>query len=169
VESQEFDYNRRSDDGTIPPNSRCSHWEREWTRGINTVGLSGVCNPERVISQMKQAGFINITRLDFKLPVGPWPRDARLRQAGLFALVMHLEGLHGLSAKVFLDLLDYTVDQLEMFLMECRQEIKTKSIHSYWPVQVLLGHPDTWRSPIMTDFLFRYVIYGQKPPSSSEI
>jgi hypothetical protein len=83
---------------------------------------------------MRQAGFINITRLDFKLPIGPWPKDEEQRQAGLFSLVMLLEGLHGLSAKIFIDLLGYTVDQLEILLMECRQEIKTKAVHSYWPV-----------------------------------
>jgi hypothetical protein len=83
---------------------------------------------------MKEAGFINVTRLDFKLPIGPWPEDEEQRQAGLFSLVMLLEGLHGLSAKIFIDLLGYTVDQLEILLMECRQEVKTKAVHSYWPV-----------------------------------
>lgn len=141
MESQEFDYNRRSDDGTIASDSRCSHWEREWTRGMNKIGLPGVCNPERVMNQMEQAGFINITRLNFKLPIGPWPKDENLRQAGLFSLVTQLEGYHGLSAKIFLDLLGYTVDQLEILLMECRQEIKTKAIHSYWPVYVLIQSP----------------------------
>jgi len=101
---------------------------------MNKIGLSGACNPERVVSQMKQAGFINVTRLDFKLPIGPWHRDEQLRQAGLFSLVMLLEGIHGLCVKVFIDLLGYTEDQLEILLMECRQEIKTKSVHSYWPV-----------------------------------
>jgi hypothetical protein len=101
---------------------------------MTKVGLSGACNPERVLSQMKHAGFINVTRLDFRLPIGPWPKDEQLRQAGLFSLVMLLEGLHGLSAKIFIDLLSYTVGQLEVLLMECRREIKTKSVHSYWPV-----------------------------------
>jgi hypothetical protein len=104
---------------------------------MNKLGLPDVCSPERVMSQMEQAGFTNVTRLNFKLPIGPWPKDENLRQAGL-SLVTQLEGYHGLSANIFLDLLGYTVYQLEILLMEWRQEIKTKAIHSYWPVYVLV-------------------------------
>lgn len=134
VECQEMDYNRASDDNTIPPNSRMSFWEREWTRGIEEIGLSGYCRPEPVMEQMRNAGFINVICRKFKLPIGPWPRDPVLRRAGMFGLVNVLDGIQGLSLKIFTELLDYSLDDLEVLLSECRLEIRDRAVHSYWPV-----------------------------------
>jgi SAM-dependent methyltransferase len=134
VECQEVDYNRQSDDNTIPPDSRLSFWEREWTRGMEMTGLGGYCRPELVMQQMQNAGFVNVVCRRFKLPVGPWPRDEALRQAGLFGLVNVLEGLQGLSLKIFTELLHYSLDDLEALLVECRQEVRDRTVHGYWPV-----------------------------------
>ena len=87
-----------------------------------------------MIQQMTEAGFINITKHEFKFPIGPWPKDKRMRQAGAFGLVNLLEGIQGLSMKVFTGLLGWKVEDMEMLLAECREEIKKKSVHSYWPM-----------------------------------
>lgn len=134
VESQEFSYKRYSDDGSIPANSHVTHWEDLWTEGINKIGLKGHCNPDLVMQQMRDAGFINVTRLNFKLPIGPWARDPVLKEAGLFGYVNLAEGFYGLSVKVFTQLLGWRVEELEVLLAECRQELKRKRIHGYWPM-----------------------------------
>jgi SAM-dependent methyltransferase len=132
VESQEIDYHSVSDDNTIDPNCRLKVWEDEWTRGVNKIGLRGGCDPDLVIRQMTEAGFVNISRLDFKMPIGPWPKDPTLRKAGAFGLVNLLEGFHGLSVKVFTQLCGWSIEELELLLMECRQELKQKGIHRYF-------------------------------------
>ena len=138
VENQEFSHHRRSDDNTIPPDSRMSYWEREWSRGISQVGLAGKSDLNLIAEQMGQAGFINIKKLEFKLPVGPWPKDERLKQAGAFVLVTMLEGMHGLSVKIFEGILGWSSAELEILMLECRTELKKKSIHAYWPMSVLI-------------------------------
>jgi hypothetical protein len=139
VECQEFDYHRRSDDNTIPPTSRLAFWEKEWTRGIQKIGLAGPCDPQLVMQQMKDAGFVNVSLTNFKMPIGPWPKDTRLRQAGLYGLVNLLDGLHGLSVKIFTDLLGYSMEELETLLAEARQDACRRDVHSYYPVYVILG------------------------------
>jgi len=139
VESQEMDYHGLSDDGTIDPNCRIKFWEDEWTRGVNKVGLRGGCDPDLVVQQMTEAGFINITTLYFKMPIGPWPKDPRLREAGTFGLVNLLEGFHGLSAKVFTTLCGWSIEEMEVLLMECRDELRQKGVHRYWPIWIIFG------------------------------
>lgn len=92
---------------------------------------------------MHDAGFINITRRDFKLPIGPWAKDPMLKQAGEFGYWNLYEGFHGLSVKIFTQMLGWSIEELEALLMECRDELKRKNIHSYWKI---------------------WVIYAQKPP-----
>ena len=139
VECQEFDYHRKSDDNTISPDSRLKFWEDEWTRGVQKIGLQGTCDPELVMQQMRDAGFINVNVQHFKMPIGPWPREPKLKQAGMFGLVNLLDGLQGLSVKIFTELLGYTREELEMLLLEARQDVLQKSVHSYYPVYVILG------------------------------
>ena len=139
VECHEFDYHRRSDDNTIPADSRLKFWEEEWTRGVQRIGLQGACDPELVMSQMRAAKLVNVHTKYFKMPIGPWPKDPKLRQAGIFGLVNLLDGLHGLSVKIFTELLGYSTEELEILLMECRQEVRKRSVHSYYPVFVILG------------------------------
>lgn len=132
VESQEFSYKRYSDDNTIPADSVVTRWEDLWTEGINKLGLKGHCDPNLVVRQMQDAGFINITRLNFKMPIGPWAKDPTLREAGLFGKANLLSGFYGLSVKVFTQLLDWSVEELEVLLAQCRRELNRKGIHGYW-------------------------------------
>lgn len=73
------------------------------------------------------------------MPIGPWPKDTQLRQCGLYGLVNLLDGLHGLSVKIFTELLGYHSESLEMLLTECRRELRRRDVHSYYPVWVILG------------------------------
>ncbi|KAK5045810.1 hypothetical protein LTR84_008903 [Exophiala bonariae] len=134
VECQEFSYKRYSDDNSIPSNSRITEWEDLWTEGINKIGLKGHCDPNLVMQQMRDAGFINVTRRTFKMPIGPWARDKTLREAGMFGYVNLMDGFHGLSVKVFTQMLGWSIEELEVLLAQCRQELRRKDIHGWWPM-----------------------------------
>jgi hypothetical protein len=131
---REINHHRRSDDDSIPLDSKLTQWELEWTRGIKRLGLVGGADPNVMAGQMIQTGFINVAIREFKLPIGPWPTDKRLKQAGTFALVNLLEGMQGLSVKIFKHLLGWSTEDLEILLMECRTEMKNKSVHGYCPM-----------------------------------
>lgn len=134
VECQEFSYKRQTDDNTLPADSCITEWENLWTEGINKIGLRGSCDPDLVVQQMHDAGFVNIRRLNFKMPIGPWPRDKMLREAGMFGYVNLMDGFHGLSVKIFTQLLGWQIEELEVLLARCRQELRRKDIHGYWPM-----------------------------------
>jgi len=134
VENQEFSYKHHSDDNSLPKDSRILYWADLWTEGVGKIGLKGSCDPDLVVRQMMDAGFVNITRLDFKMPIGPWPKDPRLREAGMFGYVNLMDGWYGLSVKVYTQLLGWSAEELKVLLALCRQELNRKDIHAYWPV-----------------------------------
>lgn len=134
VENQEFDLQFASDDGTMPADSAVQRWEDLWQQGISNFGLTGRCYPDVMKQKMEAAGFVNCTVKAFKIPVGPWPKDKRLRQAGLLFLVGLLEGLSGLSVRTFTMGLGWSVPEMEVLLMEVRQEWKRKAHHTYCPL-----------------------------------
>lgn len=139
VENQEFDLHLMSDDNTIPPDSSFQRWTYLWNEGISNLGMTGRCDPNQLVSQMEEAGFVNVHVLKFKMPIGPWPRDPQLKQAGLYQYFALDEGLQGMSAKVFTRGLNWTLAELEVLLAGARTELKTRSIHTYWPTFVIMG------------------------------
>jgi hypothetical protein len=96
--------------------------------------MTARCDPKNMAEQMKTAGFINVTVQSFKMPVGPWPKDKRLREAGKFNLVGLDSGLTGLTLRVYTQILGWSVEEMEALLMQVRAEWMRKDIHSYLPM-----------------------------------
>jgi hypothetical protein len=134
VENQEFDLNFTSDDKSMPADSAVDKWQSLWNEGIESVGMTARCDPKKMAEQMKTAGFINVTIQSFKMPVGPWPKDQRLREAGKFNLFGLDSGLTGLSLRVYTQILGWSVEEMEVLLMQVRAEWMRKGIHSYLPM-----------------------------------
>src|SRR5947208_152439 len=122
VEDQEFDLNSSSDDGTIPADNKMKEWEAPWNQAVESVGMTGSRDPQKMAEQMKDAGFINITVREYKMPLGPWPKDMRLRESGQYSLVGISEGLTGLSIRVFTQMLGWSVEKMEILLAQVRAE-----------------------------------------------
>lgn len=159
VESQEFDLNISSDDNTMPENSKVMEWQTLWEQGISKAGMTCRCYPEKMKQDAEAAGFINVTVLPFKMPIGTWPKDKTLQQSGLYTLVGLLDGVSGLSLRVFTQLLGWTVEEMEVLLADVRKEWKNKKVHTYFPMYV--------RNICASGILLTsssYVVYGQKPP-----
>jgi len=142
VENQEIDLNFTTDDNTMPADSAILRWQTLWNQGIESVGMTGRCYVDKIKQQMMDAGFINVTVRPYKIPSGPWPKDKRLREAGIYHHVGMFEGLTGLSMRVFTRLLGWSVEEMELLLMQVRAELKKRDIHKYLPLyasQPLLG------------------------------
>lgn len=85
---------------------------------------------------MEKAGFEDVRVLEYKLPIGLWPQDPKLREAGKYSLVAMLDGLHGISVAIFTRFLNWQVEELEVLLAGVRAEWKRRRVHSYWPMCV---------------------------------
>ena len=134
VENQEFDLKFWCDDGTLPEDGAMVQWCNLWNEGIEKMGLTGRCDPNRMKAQMEAAGFTNIEIRFCRVPIGSWPKDKRLRQSGTLSLVGLTEGLSGLSQRVFTRGLDWSVEEMEVLLARVRNELKDRRIHAYWPM-----------------------------------
>ena len=134
VENQEFEVVFGCDDNSQLPDSPSVRWATLWNEGIQNFGLTGRCYPQLMKQQMEDAGFINVSWKFYRMPVGPWPKDKALRQSGLFNLIGLLDGISGLSQKVFTHGLQWTIEEMEVLLMQVRDECKNRKVHSYFPM-----------------------------------
>ncbi len=134
VESQEFDLITLSDDGTLPANSAIEQWCSLLVSGALLGGINLRLKAGELETAMKEAGFVEVTIKELKLPVGVWPADKRLRESGKFALASMIAGLHGISLAIFTRFLKWDVEEMDVLLERVRNEWKIRAIHSYWPM-----------------------------------
>lgn len=134
VEGQEFYMDVFTDDNTLPKNSKIKEWHDLSVQGAAMVGCPCRVDSKTMKSYFEDAGFINVHVTDYKWPIGPWPADKRLKEAGALAMVSMLEELTGLSVAVFTRLLGWSIEELEVFLIDVKKEWKMKGIHGYWPM-----------------------------------
>ena len=81
---------------------------------------------------MENAGFVDVEEHILKLPVGPWPREPRLKEVGLFEMVNMTEGIRGLTIMLITRCLKWTATEFDLFLMNVRKDVRNKKIHIYY-------------------------------------
>jgi len=139
LECQEFDLTAFSDDGTVPPDGAIQQWCELMNEGALKGGINLHVSGAQIKEAMEKAGFKNIKVTDYKLPIGLWPADARLREAGKYALGAMFYGLQGISLAIFTRFLEWQVEEMEVLLAKVRQEWRQRKVHSYWPICVVYG------------------------------
>jgi hypothetical protein len=82
----------------------------------------------------EKAGFINVTVLDFKIPIGPWAKNPKLKDIGMWQRVVLLDGLEAFSLAIFTRFLKWSKPDLLDLLAEVRREVSNTSYHWYWPL-----------------------------------
>lgn len=132
MESQEFDLGLRSDDNTIPANSAVQTWCDNMVSGALIVGMKLRLESSELSEAMRAAGFTNIVVKEYKMPIGLWPADPRLREAGKFQLGAMLYGLYGMSVAIFTRFLKMEIAEMEILLARVRAEWKLKRVHTYY-------------------------------------
>ena len=88
---------------------------------------------ERLGGLMREVGFVDVVVRPFKIPEGGWPADRRLKQAGQLQQVAMLDGVEALTLAIFTRCLNWSGEEVQLFLAQVRREFLKKKIYTYWP------------------------------------
>lgn len=130
MESQEIMSTAYCDDGTMSPDWAFAEWVRTQDQAAMNVG-----KPMRIANKMKrwyeQAGFVDVREEVFKLPLNGWPKDPQFKMLGKFTEENYLEGVQAWSLQLFTRGLNWTKDEIEVYLVHVRKSISDRSVHAY--------------------------------------
>lgn len=89
----------------IPPaDGAYIRWAALRNEGLGNLGMTDCCYPERMKEQMESEGFVNVQIRSYYSPVVSIPIENRQKEAGTSSLKDLIDGISGLSLKVFLEL-----------------------------------------------------------------
>jgi hypothetical protein len=138
IELQELLYGVRCDDGTMTDNYMLAKWLGLLKQGLHIFGVD-LLGPSMYSTYLKDAGYVNIEKRVFKVPIGDWAKNQTLKTIGIYNRSMLLDGLQGLSIKPFTKGLGWSVEDVEVFLIDVRRSLMDRSIHSYLTFQMCYG------------------------------
>lgn len=135
VEIIEMDITPASDDGTIPEQYLLNEYFDILKRAALTKGFDLAVAP-KLKNYVASKPFCSVTEEVMKLPFGPWPRDQRMKEIGLFHREQFLEGLEGIIIRYLTMVEGWVKEEVEVFLAKVRTQVKDRRIHSYWQTYV---------------------------------
>ncbi|KAJ5083679.1 hypothetical protein N7456_013106 [Penicillium angulare] len=83
-----------SDDGTLPPDSALASWGPMLKACGERAGRS--CSIiSTMSSNIRRTGFVDVHERVYKWPIGPWPKDERIKEAGVMNFQHWMTGMEG--------------------------------------------------------------------------
>jgi len=124
------------DDGSVPADSPLARWAQLVLEGSQKIGcpLNSALHYE---TQLRAAGFVNVTVHEYKWPTNAWPRDPRMKEIGAWTYHDLCGGIQGLSVALFTRVLGWSIEELEVLLAGVRKDFRNRNQHGYFPVYAL--------------------------------
>jgi hypothetical protein len=116
-----------------PPSCDLARWWMAVTEGFNALGRN-VMVADTHRDRLIEAGFTDVTVLEFKWPIGTWPRDPYFKEIGLWSRENTLDALEALALAPLTRGLGWSMERVQQLLEGARRDIGNNSIHTYWRV-----------------------------------
>ena len=98
-----------------------------------------LCSRHERKTQIETAGYISVTERTDIWPCGRWPKDARLKEIGVWCRENVLIGLEGFSLALFTRVLGWSTEEVQLFLVDVRRDMGNPNIHWYVPMYTVYG------------------------------
>lgn len=128
---QELAFPVQCDDDSLPKDSALLQWSTLMLEATTRIGQA-LDNPSNYEKWMKDTGFTNVQTTMYRWPGHPWPKKPADKELGLWVMVNLLDGLQGFTMALFTRVLGWSVEQVELLLVDIRKDVQSKKIHTYW-------------------------------------
>lgn len=120
-----------TDDGSLPPDNILNDWGPNMLSCGERAGR-GIDTFDTMAASIRNAGFVNVHQKNYKWPIGPWPRDKQLKEAGMVNLQHWTSGMEGwcmwLLTKVGAPH-PWSQEEVQVYVAKLRNELMKPRFH----------------------------------------
>ncbi|KAF4634763.1 hypothetical protein G7Y89_g3338 [Cudoniella acicularis] len=138
IELQELNFETQCDDNTMKDTYAVARLLSFVKEGLAVFGVD-LLSMRKNAQLLRDAGFINIEEKIFKVPLGIWPKNKTMKTVGLYLRSSIYDGLQAITLGPFTRGLKWTLEEIEIFLIDVRRDLMDSSTHSYIPFHVVYG------------------------------
>ncbi|KAK4207959.1 S-adenosyl-L-methionine-dependent methyltransferase [Rhypophila decipiens] len=141
LQSGEFDPRFLCDDGTGNDQEAFKLWNKVFNESGPKMGVNFAVIDERIQdAAIVEAGFEKIEGVTYKAPVGPWPRDKKLAEAGRYVQLVMENDMEGYSTFLWNTILGWPAEEYQVFLMQVRKMVRDwRKTHNYFHARYVWG------------------------------
>ncbi|KAJ6121329.1 S-adenosyl-L-methionine-dependent methyltransferase [Penicillium capsulatum] len=133
IEQLELDAHLKSDDGSIVPDSMAATWG-ETTFGCAERSGRRIDTMFTMRASIEAAGFVNAQERDYKWPIGGWPKNRELKEAGLYNYQMWSSGIEGWGLWLLTKFgapEPWPAERVHAYVGKIRSELQNPRVHGY--------------------------------------
>ncbi|KAI9733770.1 MAG: hypothetical protein M1818_007184 [Claussenomyces sp. TS43310] len=145
IEVTDISFPIRCDDGSLPLDSALYRWSEQMLEASYSLGRP-LNSAESYKEQLENVGFVEAAERQLMWPQNRWPKDRRFKEIGMWTVENLTTGLSGLSLALFTRGLGMPAEEVEIFLIDVRKDMKSMKMHAYWPMLVphTFANCDSW-------------------------
>ena len=129
IEQFEFDIATRSD--KVGPDHVYVQWNNLFAECGEKMGRTF-----KVAARMKQqiidAGFVDVVEKKWKVPIGGWSSDPRLKRVGLYTLLFLDQSLEGFALYMLKEIMGWEYDEIQVLVAKMRQALRDWRLYPYY-------------------------------------
>ncbi|KAK6592270.1 methyltransferase [Botrytis cinerea] len=88
---------------------------------------------------MIDAGFVDVHDQVYKVPIGRWPKDKRLKEIGMYYQAQCLDAVEPISMALFTRVLGYSFEEAQVMMVGPRNDMKNPLNHVYMKFHFVYG------------------------------
>lgn len=122
-----------SDDGTLTEAHALSKWCKLLREAAVKLGRPYIPTKD-LKGIMDKVGFTSIVETRFKWPSNRWPKDKKYKELGAWNNENTNLVLESITLAPLTRGLDWTMEEVNVLLVDVRKELNDPNIHAYWPM-----------------------------------
>lgn len=130
VEFAEFPIWAYSDDATLEDDSPYMQYLRNLQEAGERIGRT-MKVAENLKQWAEQAGFEDLVEKVYKVPLGPWAKDPKLKELGRWAYIEFPEGVDAYGLRLYTQVLGWASDVANIHLALVKEQLRSRSVHAY--------------------------------------
>lgn len=110
---------------------------------------------------MSEAGFVDVVHRCWKVPIGAWPQEKRMKQLGLFTYEFLDQSLEGFALLLLREVMGWSYEEVQGLVADMRKALRRSRLMPYFTLWVL-ALVWVWCCEGMLMWS-RHLTYGRKP------
>ncbi|KKA24379.1 hypothetical protein T310_1564 [Rasamsonia emersonii CBS 393.64] len=136
IEFQESANTLYSEDGSLTPDNKMVQMMNGLMEACDRIGRTMDPAPS-IKGWVEDAGFTKVEQRRFKLPIGPWPKDPRLKEIGTLMAINFIEGVEAFTLSLFTEVLGWSKEEVDVLNAGVRADAQRRDVHPMFDFLVI--------------------------------
>lgn len=130
----DYDIETRSDTGLVGPDHVYSRWKEVLTAASSKNGRSfeEPVKGGKMGARLEEAGFVDVVHRVWKVPIGAWPRDKKMKQLGLFTHEFLDNSLEGFALLLLREVMGWEYEDVQELVDAMRKALRRGRLMPYF-------------------------------------